>query len=346
MSRVIRLSVALRGGFCIYAATLAVIMAMTGYGSAALFKHTVAAASEFILVEQSARAPVPKGHPKASVATDVRGHVTLTQDWLDRIRSDDFWSGRGGARGGGGPSQPYTSRSNLFGTSRPEPPSRARIDDVPNLPKPVEIGYRTVCVRQCDGYFWPISFATSEAHFQRDRAACENSCGHTAKLYVSRNRNGDLEDMRDLDGQPYSKLPTAFLFRSKYEPACKCNPHPWEQEAQAKHRLFAAQEQQRRDTRQAAQVKPQPNVRRLDERRGKAAETAAKPQTVAYVKAAAGPAVDKASAEPPASAGAVAGKVPDASAPKFLIINAALIAKPQPQSQPQARAGRSTGRGH
>lgn len=340
MSSVFRLAAALRGGFCVYAASLAVITALIGFGSATLFKHGVVVGSQFLLVEQAPRPASPKGHARASVVQDVRGHVTLTQDWLDRIRSDDFWSGRGGARGGGGPSQPNSSRSYLFGPSRPEAPSRVRHDDVPINPKRTEIGYRTVCVRQCDGYFWPISFATSKAHFQRDRAVCESSCGGTAKLYVSSNRNGDLDDMRDLDGQSYTKLPTAFQFRTKYEPACKCNPHPWEQEAKEKHRLLALLEESHKTTRQVAHAKAQPNARRLNEARGHDAAAAAKPQAAKPAKAAAIPAVDPVRSENAQESASVAGRVLDAPSPaKFLIINAAL------QPKPYVLSGRSTSRG-
>ena len=335
MSRLFWLSVALRGGFCVYAATLALIAALISFGSAALFKQAVAVGSDFLLVEHAPRPTALKANAKASVAIDVRGHVTLTQDWLDRIRSDDFWSGRGGARGGGGPSQPYTSRNNLFGSSRPEPPARVRHDDVPINPKRIEMPYRTVCVRQCDGYFFPVSFATTEAHFQRDRAVCEKSCGQSAKLYVSKNRNGDLDDLRDLDGLPYSKLPTAYQFRTKYEPTCKCNPHPWEQEAQDKHRLLA-EEQQRRDAKQAANAKSLPNVVRLDATRGKAATAAAKLEIAKLVRAAAAPAPERAVPEASPSA-RQAGNAPP---PKFLIINAALATKPQPPARTSPNAER------
>ena len=340
MSRVSSFAVALRGGLCVYAASLAVITTLISFGSAAVFQYVIVVGSEFLLVEQSPRASAPKAPVRASVTTDVRGHVTLTQDWLDRIRSDDFWSGKSGARGGGGPSQPYVSRSNLFGPSRPEPLPRARFDDVPRFRERTETPYRTVCVRPCDGYFWPVSFATSEAHFQRDRAVCEKSCGQTAKLYVSRNSSGELDDMRDLDGQPYTRLPTAFRFRTAYEPTCKCNPHPWEQEAKDKHRLFAVQDQQRKSTKPPVQAKAQPNMQRLDETRGKTANDAPGKKTVAYGKLATGPAVNATGAEVTAAGSAAGAPTRDVSSPKFLIINAALIAKPQPQVRPGPSAAR------
>jgi len=45
--------------------------------------------------------------------------------------------------------------------------------------------------------------------------------------------------MKDLQGQPYDQLKTAFLYRTEYLPDCKCQPHPWETEATERHRTYA-----------------------------------------------------------------------------------------------------------
>jgi hypothetical protein len=99
--------------------------------------------------------------------------------------------------------------------------------------------YRTLCVRLCDGYYFPISFAASRAHLGDDARACESRCGTEARLFVYRNPGGDIGDMRDPDGLPYRKLATAYLYRTQYVPSCKCQPHPWEAEALRRHRRYA-----------------------------------------------------------------------------------------------------------
>ena len=99
--------------------------------------------------------------------------------------------------------------------------------------------YRTVCVRLCDGYFFPISFAAPKDRFGQDQQVCERSCSSPAKLYVYQNPVPEPNQMVSLDGQPYSKLSTAFLYRTKWDQDCKCTPHPWEQEAMARHRKYA-----------------------------------------------------------------------------------------------------------
>jgi len=58
-------------------------------------------------------------------------------------------------------------------------------------------------------------------------------------LFVYRNPGGGIEDMKDLEGRPYNKLDTAFLYRTQYLSDCKCQPHPWEAEAADRHSKYA-----------------------------------------------------------------------------------------------------------
>jgi hypothetical protein len=86
--------------------------------------------------------------------------------------------------------------------------------------------YRTLCVRLCDGGFFPISFATTRARFARDDEVCRGGCGVPARLYVYRNPGGRPEYMHDLAGNAYAELATAFLFRAVHDRACTCKQRP------------------------------------------------------------------------------------------------------------------------
>jgi hypothetical protein len=99
--------------------------------------------------------------------------------------------------------------------------------------------YRTVCVRLCDGYHFPISFAVPRRHLARDARRCQQSCGAEGRLFYHSDVNADIADMTDLEGRPYSKLQSAFLYRTAYFPNCKCQAHPWEKEATERHRRYA-----------------------------------------------------------------------------------------------------------
>jgi hypothetical protein len=99
--------------------------------------------------------------------------------------------------------------------------------------------YRTMCVRLCDGYFWPVSFTATKREFARDSDVCERSCGSPAVLHFYRNPGQEPQDMVDLNGQPYAKLGTAFRYRVSYDSACKCRPHPWEEASRQQHLSYA-----------------------------------------------------------------------------------------------------------
>jgi hypothetical protein len=85
--------------------------------------------------------------------------------------------------------------------------------------------FRTLCVRSCDGYYWPISFATNRAGFARDADICRASCPNAeVTLYVHRNPGEWSEAAVSLDGRPYTELATAFRYRSEFDAACQCRP--------------------------------------------------------------------------------------------------------------------------
>ena len=83
--------------------------------------------------------------------------------------------------------------------------------------------YRTVCVRTCDGAYFPVSFATMPARFPDDEKTCKSLCPATdAALYAYRNPGEDMNAAVSTTGQLYTALPTAFKFRASHDPACSC----------------------------------------------------------------------------------------------------------------------------
>jgi hypothetical protein len=83
--------------------------------------------------------------------------------------------------------------------------------------------YRTVCVRTCDGGYFPISFATVAARFADDERSCKALCPATeAQLFAYRNPGEDISSAVSTNGQPYTSLPNAFHFRSEFNPSCAC----------------------------------------------------------------------------------------------------------------------------
>ncbi len=83
--------------------------------------------------------------------------------------------------------------------------------------------YRTVCVRLCDGYFFPISFSTLESHFNRDLEACQSKCAAPVDLYYYQNPGGTLDQAASVTSrQPYKSLRSAFRYRKEYVQGCSC----------------------------------------------------------------------------------------------------------------------------
>ena len=88
---------------------------------------------------------------------------------------------------------------------------------------PGQTTYRTVCVRLCDGYYFPVSFATVENHFDRDIETCETQCAAPAKLYFYQNPGGSIEQAMSVQEKaPYTGLKTAFRFRKEFVQGCSC----------------------------------------------------------------------------------------------------------------------------
>jgi uncharacterized protein DUF2865 len=83
--------------------------------------------------------------------------------------------------------------------------------------------YRTVCVRTCDGGYFPVSFATTPARFPDDEKTCKALCPATdAALYAYRNPGEDINQAVSVNGQPYTALPNAFHFRTEFNSSCSC----------------------------------------------------------------------------------------------------------------------------
>lgn len=83
--------------------------------------------------------------------------------------------------------------------------------------------YRTLCVRTCDGYYFPVSFKTQKYGFGRDEVICRSMCpAADTALYVHLNPGESAEDMISLEGIPYRKQENAFIFRKRFVEGCSC----------------------------------------------------------------------------------------------------------------------------
>jgi hypothetical protein len=85
--------------------------------------------------------------------------------------------------------------------------------------------FRTMCVRTCDGAYFPISSQASTMSFQRDAQVCSMMCPgmQTELFYHAITQESDA--MRSaVTGRPYGDLENAYRFRTaRKDQACGCN---------------------------------------------------------------------------------------------------------------------------
>jgi Protein of unknown function (DUF2865) len=114
---------------------------------------------------------------------------------------------------------PGSFLDNLFGTNNnTNPPGPPGVDMGPQSGT-----FRTVCVRTCDGAYFPISFATVQARFADDERTCKAQCpAAEASLFAYRNPGEDINQAVSINGQPYTSLPNAFKYRTEFNPSCAC----------------------------------------------------------------------------------------------------------------------------
>jgi hypothetical protein len=101
--------------------------------------------------------------------------------------------------------------------------------------------YRTLCVRLCDGFYFPMSNNVRRERLYRDNRACTQRCDGEARLFYYPTSGGSVETMVDLAGRSYSALPNAFRYRKTLAEGCTCKPAPWSVEEAARHQGYAAE---------------------------------------------------------------------------------------------------------
>lgn len=110
--------------------------------------------------------------------------------------------------------------SSIFGGEESDAPRGGGGNQFGQLPFAT---YRTLCVRLCDGYYFPVSFSTLPNHFQRDAEMCQSQCAAPAELYYHQNPGGAVDQMVSTSAQqPYTSLKTAWRYRKEYVQGCSC----------------------------------------------------------------------------------------------------------------------------
>jgi hypothetical protein len=127
-----------------------------------------------------------------------------------------------------------------------------------------------MCVRLCDGYYWPVTFNAKRSRLGHDAKVCSSSCVSEARIFTMPD-SGEAKDMVDQQGRPYLKLANAFKYRKAQTNMCTCKPDPWDNEARARHQAFAAKSEP--GSRQVADALPTDAAAQGDDKQVAATES-------------------------------------------------------------------------
>jgi hypothetical protein len=83
--------------------------------------------------------------------------------------------------------------------------------------------YKTLCVRTCDGFYFPVSYSTVPNKFAEDAQTCQRLCpAAEVALYSHRSSGEDVTQAVSANGRPYTEMANAFAYRKQFNPSCSC----------------------------------------------------------------------------------------------------------------------------
>jgi hypothetical protein len=93
----------------------------------------------------------------------------------------------------------------------------------PTAPTAASGTYKTLCVRTCDGFYFPISYSAMPNRFAEDAQACQRLCpASEVELYSHRASGEDVNQAVSSSGRLYTQMANAFAYRKQFNPSCSC----------------------------------------------------------------------------------------------------------------------------
>ncbi len=102
-------------------------------------------------------------------------------------------------------------------------------------------GSEAICVRQCDGGFFPVSYSARHGSLQELNELCQAQCPNAQAMVYTKSLWRDVETAVSIEGEPYSALPNALKFQKQRVPACSCKAPDvtWAQALEGAERLLS-----------------------------------------------------------------------------------------------------------
>ena len=100
-----------------------------------------------------------------------------------------------------------------------------------------------ICVRQCDGGFFPVSYSAYRGNLSDLNALCQAECPNAEATVYTKSLWRDVETAVSIEGEPYTSLPNALKFQKQRVAACSCKPpgESWAHALEGAERLLAFQ---------------------------------------------------------------------------------------------------------
>ena len=100
--------------------------------------------------------------------------------------------------------------------------------DAPRDEEPVETGPRrgsmAVCVRKCDGGYFPVSYSAHRGNLDDLADLCTALCPNAETVLFTKRPDAEIEHAVSFDGESYDNLANAGKFKKRFDPACTCKP--------------------------------------------------------------------------------------------------------------------------
>jgi hypothetical protein len=83
-------------------------------------------------------------------------------------------------------------------------------------------GSMAVCVKSCDGSFFPVSYSAHRGNLDELNDLCQALCPNAEVTLYTRSLSRDMKSAVSIGGEPYRDIPNAFKFEKSVEPSCSC----------------------------------------------------------------------------------------------------------------------------
>ncbi|MDB5531891.1 MAG: hypothetical protein JWO28_206 [Hyphomicrobiales bacterium] len=125
--------------------------------------------------------------------------------------------------------QPRSFFDQLFGGPQqyermPIPDDGAPVDPDADENRPRGGGSTAICVRTCDGGFFPVSYSIGGRDLDNFADLCKALCPNAETAVYRYTNGGDINDAVSSSGASYTELKNAGKFRKTFDPTCTCKP--------------------------------------------------------------------------------------------------------------------------